>query len=267
VSEFSVLSLNTFGIPFFLSGPRIVRLAQELNRLAPAVLCLQEVQQNAYVPLWQRCLAEYPQVAFEWNTLAPKGGLLTAARHPLLHSRFYPYPNRGRLLSIGFSDWALFKGVLLTEFLIEEQLIVIMNTHMHANYTANWTPRGSMARIQFDQVRFLTSLVQAQPDEALVIVCGDFNFPRSTFLYEHLVRNAGLIDPLAEDPRPTYRPFPLVPSRWSIPLDFMLYRPPQAEAPHFTADIIPVEAASARLPTQRFLTDHHALTLTIHWRK
>jgi endonuclease/exonuclease/phosphatase family metal-dependent hydrolase len=265
VSEFSVLSLNTFGIPFFLSGPRIIRLAQELTRLAPGVLCLQEVQQNAYVPLWQRCLEDYPQTAFEWNSLAPKGGLLTAARHSLVKSQFYPFTNRGRWLSIGFSDWALYKGVLSTEFIVDGQHIVVMNTHLHANYTGNWERKGSFARIQSDQVCYLASLVQAQPPGALVIVCGDFNFPRSTFLYEDLLHQADLIDPLADDPRPTYQPFPLVPSRWSIPLDFMLYRPPQGEIPHLTADIIPVQASSARLPSQRFLTDHYALTLIIQW--
>jgi endonuclease/exonuclease/phosphatase family metal-dependent hydrolase len=263
----SLLSLNTFGVPFFLSLGRIVRLALALERLAPGVLCLQEIQQNAYLPLLRRYLAHYPQLAYQKGGLAPNGGLVTAlhASCPPVESAFHPFPNRGRMLGVGFADWALYKGVLATSMEIEGQAVVVLNTHLHANYAGDWQPKNRLAQIQRDQVQFLAELVRSQPAQALVVACGDFNFPRGTFLYDELMAAGGLVDPLAQDERPTYRPFPLVPRRWALSLDFVLYRSPAGRDLEVGGDILPIEDASRRLPTARFLTDHCALTLEVRW--
>lgn len=265
---FSLLTLNTFGVPFFLSMGRMIRLAAELERLGPTIICLQEIQQNVYIPLLRRYLQHYPQFAYQWGGLAPKGGLLTALHSscPPGESEFHPFPNRGRMLGIGFADWALQKGILTTQVEFEGQQIVVFNTHLHANYAGNWQPKNSLAQVQRDQVQFLAELARAQPAEAVVIVCGDFNFPRQTFLYDEMIASSGLTDPLAQDERPTYRPFPLVPSRWAVSLDFVLYRAPAREEFAACGDIIPVEDTAARLPFRRFLTDHRALTLDLSWR-
>jgi len=264
--EFSLLTINAFGLPILITWRQMANLARELNRIGTEVICLQEVQNNAYLPLLQRRLEGYPYQAFEWRGFAPKGGLFTAARSPIEKSRFYPYPNRGRFLSIGFADWALFKGILVADFEVEGRRIIVMNTHLHANYTAGWQPKNPLARIQLDQVRTLVALIGAQPQDALVVVCGDFNFPRQTFLYDELMSNSGLSDPLAVDPRPTYRPLPMLKSKWTIPLDFVLYRAPQWAGLKITADIMPVDNSTGRSALTRFLTDHCALTLQASWR-
>ena len=60
MNEFSLLSLNTFGIPFFLGWGRLARLASELDNNGTAIICLQEIQQNAYVSLLARSLTTFP---------------------------------------------------------------------------------------------------------------------------------------------------------------------------------------------------------------
>jgi hypothetical protein len=266
MAEFSLLSLNTFGLPMFLGLGRLMRLTRQLDQYSPSVLCFQEIQQNAYVPLLNRGLPDYPHQAFETSLFAPKGGLYTAARLPLREMQFVPYENRGRPFSAGFADWALNKGVLQSRYEVSGQTIIVMNTHLHANYAGAWNPENAMSRIQLDQVRDLAMMVKQQPSDALVIVCGDFNFPRGTFLYDELLELSGLHDPLAEDPRPTYRPFPLLnKTKWAIPIDFVLYRLPAARKLQFEADIIEIEDTSRALRPQRFLTDHNALTLRAHW--
>jgi endonuclease/exonuclease/phosphatase family metal-dependent hydrolase len=266
MASFSLLSLNTFGVPFYLSLTRIKRLAAELSRLAPTVICLQEVQQNAYLPILQRALAEYPHAAFYRNRFAPKGGLFTASVSdcPLVSSLFYPFPNRGKWLSVGFADRALNKGVLVVELEVQDRRVIVMNTHLQANYAGNWLPENPQALIQMDQVKALAELAHSQPDDALVFLCGDFNFPRHTPVYDWFVEHSGMIDSLAEDPRPTYQPFPLVPSRWKIALDYFFYRTPPEGGWNVAADIIPIVNTSARQPIRRFLTDHNALLLKIN---
>src|SRR5581483_2540060 len=213
-----------------------------------------------------RGLPDYPHFAFEMNRFAPKGGLYTAARVPMQSSRFIGYQNRGRALSSGFADWALQKGVLVSRLVVEGLEIIVMNTHLHANYAGNWSPEHPMAQIQQDQVEHLVQLVNEQPAYALVLVCGDFNFPRRSFLYDQLLRETALEDPLFGDTRPTYRPFPLIPSaKFSIPIDFCLVRQPLSRDLTLSADVVHVQDATRRLPHQRFLTDHNALTLQVVW--
>lgn len=264
--SFTMLSLNTFGVPFYLSLGRIKRMAVELNRLAPTVICLQEVQQNALLPLLQRGLGAYSHLAFYRNPLAPKGGLFSASDYtcPMVQSKFYPFPNQGRALSIGFADWALNKGALVINVEVGQRSFVIMNTHLQANYLGDWRASNSQTQIQLDQVQFLIDLVRAQPQDAGVIVCGDFNFPRQSPAYQLMIAQSGLTDALAEDPRPTYLPFPLVPTKkWQIPLDYVFYRIPASEAWTVEPDILPIVDSSAKLQFRRFLTDHCALTLNI----
>jgi endonuclease/exonuclease/phosphatase family metal-dependent hydrolase len=259
---FSLLSLNTFGIPFFLSLGRIKRLASELNRVSPTIVCLQEIQQNIYVPLLEKHLTEYSHLASFRHSYAPKGGLFTASIVSG-SSEFHPFPNRGKPASIGFADWALYKGVLMTTLEIEGQRVVVMNTHLQANYLGNWDLSNEQARIELDQVRFLAELARVQPANAWVFACGDFNFPRATPPYDWMVAESDLTDPLADDPRPTYRPFPLVSAKWQMSLDYFFYRRPAGDQTPVRADIVPIENSTAGWYFQRFLTDHHALVLNI----
>jgi endonuclease/exonuclease/phosphatase family metal-dependent hydrolase len=263
--SFSLLSLNTFGVPFYLSYWRMGPLAAELDRLAPSVICLQEIQQNTYLPLLEKGLAAYPNLAVFKNRFAPKGGLVTAssAACPVVQSAFYPFPHRGKRLSIGFADWALNKGVLLTELEIERRRVIVMNTHLQANYLSDWRPSNTQTQIQLQQVRFLAELARSQPGDAWVFVCGDFNFPPHASAYEGMVAQSGLTDAFDADWRPTYQPFPLVPSRWLITLDYFFYRPPDGEGAAVTGAVLPVINSSARWSFQRFLTDHHALLVNI----
>lgn len=266
MAEFSLLSLNTFGLPLFLGLRRLMRLTNQLDRFGASILCLQEIQQNAYVSFLNRGLPDYPHRAFETSFFAPKGGLFTAARLPLANKRFVAYENRGKLLSAGFADWVLKKGVLVSQFEIENQKVVVMNTHLHANYAGVWNPDNAMSRIQLDQVLHLAAMVKEQPDEAMVIVCGDFNFPRGTFLYDELMNRGQLHDPLAKDPRPTYRPFPLISKdKWTIPIDFVLVRLPKTRELEIHADIVEIADEDQTRSFRRFLTDHNALIIQVRW--
>jgi len=262
--EFSLLSLNTFGVPFFLSWDRLKRLARELERLSPTIICLQEIQQNAYISLLIRNLPSYRYRAIFPHIYAPKGGLGIFSLVPLTWHKFMPYPDHGLRFIIPFADWALFKGVLTVHLQVDGLDIFILNTHMNANYIGDWHRKNPLTLVQRRQVQVLSRLLKAVPAEALAIVCGDFNFPRATSLYEELVTQNGLFDPLRDDPRPTYRPFPLVSSSWKTSLDYILLRLPQGKELNVQADLLTIEDSNGKNKFQRFLTDHHALTLNIY---
>ena len=266
IHEFSLLSINTFGIPFFLSWGRLVRLAGELEQLGTTVICLQEIQQNGYTPLLIRYLPTYPHRAIFPHVYAPKGGLGIFSRAPLIQQRFEPYQDRGLRLLVTFADWALFKGVMIIHLQIDGMDIFVLNTHLNANYIGDWHQKNPLALVQLRQVQRISGLLDDMPAEALIVLCGDLNFPRASFLYEELVSRNGLTDPLRDDPRPTYRPFPLVSPSWKTSLDYVLYRIPAEKEFNLHADILQVEDSTQKSAFQRFLTDHCALTLKISWK-
>jgi len=198
-------------------------LTKLLERLGPTVICLQEIQQNAYTHLLIQYLPTYPNRAIFPHIYAPKGGLGTFSQVRLIQQRFEPYLDRGLRFLITFADWALFKGVLITHVQIDGTDVFVLNTHLNANYSGDWHHKNPLALVQLSQVQKICTLLDEMPVEALIILCGDFNFPRTSFLYEELIGQNGLIDPLHDDPRPTYRPFPLVPSKWRTSLDYILW--------------------------------------------
>jgi endonuclease/exonuclease/phosphatase family metal-dependent hydrolase len=263
--QFSLLTLNAFGLPFYLARRRLPLLIRELQHHPRTVLCVQEVQQNHYLQLFLSGLTGYSHFAFHPSRLAPKGGLLTASQLPLAHSQFLVYRQRGRWLSSAIGDRYLDKGLLAVHLTVGGVAVSVLNTHLNANYSGDWSPANAVARILREQVRQLAHWVHDQPPEALVIVCGDFNFPRDSFLYSELMAESGLTDPLAADPRPTYRPFGPIPAKYALPIDFVLYRAPAGLNLIAAADIFPVEDRAQADARQRFLSDHNALTLNLTW--
>lgn len=265
MGEFSLLSLNTFGIPLYLGWGRLRRMAGELNHLPVTVICLQEVQQNAYVSLIQRGLAGYPHRFSERQRYAPKGGLVLFSRLPFADWRFEVYADRGGLFSISFMESLQHKGIQLANFKLENLSVFVLNTHMNANYGGVWHPANRLTRTLHSQVKQLGRAIQSLPEDALVLVCGDLNFPRNSYLYDELIACNNLLDPLADDPRASYRPFPLAPAKWNTSLDYVLVRQPAGLRVQAQADLIPIEDSAKHHPVQRFLTDHNALVLRVLW--
>jgi len=262
--EFSLLSLNTFGIPFYLGWERLGRLTRQLNELPVTALCLQEIQQNAYAYMIQRGLKSYPYFAFQRHHYAPKGGLATFSRIPYVDQTFEVYTHRGSWHSVSIADWALHKGIQKVSFELDGISFFVLNTHLNANYGGVWALTNHLTRIIYRQVVQLNEAVRSLPKNSAVIVCGDFNFPRNSFLYEELIGPNRLIDPLATDQRHTYRPFPLVPSKWKTSLDYALVRIPENNSLQVHADLIEVEDTTKKGSLSRFLTDHNALLLRIN---
>lgn len=259
---FSLINVNIFGLPLVTMLRRLRALARELDRLDVTVACLQEVQEHRYLRLLLKACTSFSYHAFEPFVYAPKGGLVTLARTPITQAAFTLYRDRGPWYS---TEWPLHKGILATQFHCGPQTIVVLNTHIYANFLGRWNPGSATAHIQLGQVRQLAEVVHSQPVDALVIVCGDFNFPRDSFLYGELIARGGLTDLLAGDPRPTYRPMSWLVRHYALPIDFVLLRDPgwpelQVHADQILGDKVPM--MSGRLG---YLTDHVGLKLDLVW--
>ncbi len=264
MASFRIATFNCFGVPMPSLPRRLVALARELNDHGADVVCLQEVQFHRIRTTLQRLTTGFPHSVYEPFFHAPKGGLLTLSRLPIDTHEYVLYPKRGRRLSPTLADVILHKGALISRIRVAGTPIVVINTHLSANYAGNWDLSHPHARTGRDQLQRLAALVQAQPGDAVVIVGGDFNVPRQSELYYEFIAASGLHDPLAEDMRPTYRPLRGIPARYAAPLDWLLVRYPPELKLHVRSDLF-LEHAVPAAGSTTYLSDHIGIEMTLSW--
>jgi endonuclease/exonuclease/phosphatase family metal-dependent hydrolase len=264
MSAFSLLTFNCYGVPAPGSAARLSLLAQTLNDENVSAVCLQEVQSNRYRRLLQRSAARYPHHAYEPFIHAPKGGLLTLAQMPIIDSEFVLYTERGLWYTPALTDWILHKGILLTRMNCDDLPVVLINTHLTANYTGEWGRRNPFARHEHNQLQQLAALVNALPPENLVLVCGDFNVPRGSWLYDAFLEASGLCDPLQGNMQPTLRPPRAMPARYAAPIDYSLVRAPALPSLKIASRLRFAEKVSYA-GGQQYLSDHSAIELILTW--
>jgi endonuclease/exonuclease/phosphatase family metal-dependent hydrolase len=139
--------------------------------------------------------------------------------------------------------------------------MVIINTHILANYVGDWHRNGMYARYEEKQLKQLARTVKSQPSDAVVIVVGDFNIPRGSRLYRDLLENSGLTDPLAGDLRPTLRVPRGIPSHYALPIDYALVRLPEATPFNVHCDISLTNKYKIHNRRHDYLSDHNAVEI------
>lgn len=261
--SFSLLTLNCFGGYLPNTGRRLLALAEELERRDDQVVCLQEIQLNRYVRLLLKSCGSYPYHVYEPYLQCPKGGLLTLGRIPIKSKQFISYEERGLWYTPMIMDKALHKGMLFTNFEWEKVPIMVINTHLLANYIGDWERYGMYARIEEKQLRQVAEIVRAQPAEAIILVVGDFNIPRGSKLYHDFLARSGLEDPLLGDTRPTHRPPWGIPSRYALPLDYVLIRKPAHHTLKIDCDLCLSGKQRLNGRHSDYLSDHNGINIRI----
>jgi endonuclease/exonuclease/phosphatase (EEP) superfamily protein YafD len=260
---FSLLTLNCFGGYLPGTGSRLLALAQELERRDDQVVCLQEIQLHRYQKILSKACRSFPYHTYEPYLQCPKGGLLTLARTPIKSRQYIPYTERGLWYTPMIMDRLLYKGMLVTTFEWSDTLVTVINTHVLANYVGDWDRRGIYARLEEKQLRQLAETVRSQPGDAIVIVVGDFNIPRGGRLYQDFLKRSELDDPLAGDTRPTHRPPFGLPSRYSLPIDYVLVRKPAGHSLQIDCDLCFSNKQWQNGWRQDYLSDHNGVSLQI----
>lgn len=261
----SIITFNCFGTPTPRTQRRLLTLADALNQSAADIVCLQEVQAHVYRRLLLRACHTFPFAAAERFIHAPKGGLLTLSRLPIAGFDYALYRDRGNMHTPALADWILHKGVLISMLEAQGQKIVMLNTHLSANYRGDWQAENRYVREERGQLQQLAEIVRAQDADAIVLVAGDFNVPRGSALFQDFLQASGLIDPLAGDTRPTYRRMPGLPARFAVPIDFALVRAPHLPGLRLTCDFRFEDQVPLPGGSQSYLSDHVGLELTVTW--
>lgn len=263
--QLTVLTMNCLGLPVTLPGVqrRLQALGRALAGAGADIACLQEVGRWRYLPLLEN--ETWPYAVAQQHPYAPRGGLVTLSRLPVAATEYTTFRSRGAAASLHAAERYQAKGVLGIELELDGRRVVVLNTHLAANYTANWTYTNIFAKVEHAQLLEIAALVNALPPDTLVVVAGDFNVPRGSWLYNEFRTAARLRDPLAGAEEPTYRPLPGMPGRAAQALDHVLVRVPPGSDLEIDAELCFRDPVLLAPGEHGFLSDHLGVRAVLRW--
>lgn len=267
MATLSLLTFNTFAIINWDTPFRVSALAMELDKLEAQVVCLQEIHQHIFRRTLTAATPYHVDAVHAPKRGRPRGGLLTLSRLPVLKHHYVPFVEQGRWYHLELMDRLLEKGILVTQYEVAGLPVIVLNTHIIANYAADYGRTGRPALRQQSQLRQLASDIQALPADALIMLVGDFNLPRDSWLYEEFLEASGMEDTLAGDRRPTYRPLPGVPAHYALPIDFVFIRRPQNLHLTTTSDLCLDRPVKLVGNYHNFLSDHLGIISKFTWEE
>lgn len=264
----TLLTMNCLGLPVPVPGlrRRLGALGRTLAASGADFACLQEVGRWRHLPLLRHDEAIWPHALALDYPYAPKGGLVTLARLPIMTMSYHPFRERGRTASLHATERYQGKGVLSTSLTIEGQPIVVLNTHLAANYRARWSYTDPYTKVERAQLHEIAEMLRSIPADTLVLVAGDFNVPRGSWLYDEFVGMSGLLDPLCTSTEPTYRPMPGMPARAAQALDHILVRAPAGLSFQTEAELCFRDPVWLAHGMSGYLSDHLGVRLTLRWQ-
>lgn len=267
IAELTVITMNCLGLPLPVPGlrRRLQALGKALAATGAHLACLQEVGRWRHLGLLRQDERSWPYALAVAYPYAPKGGLVTLARIPALAPDYHAFREWSSPINMNTPERFQGKGVLQTCVQVGEHSVVVLNTHLAANYSARWTHTNRYARVERAQLKEIAAIVRAVPLDTIVVVAGDFNVPRGSWLYHEFLAATGLRDPLEASTEPTYRPLPGMPERAAQAIDHVLVRTPKELDVTSSSELCFHEPAPLAHGVLGYLSDHLGVRLTLRW--
>lgn len=193
--ELRIISLNTFGAPFFSKSisKRFGLIAETFNKEQPDIICLQEVVLYQHLKLLKATLKNYPYCSYKRFLLGPKGGLVIFSKLPVESTVFFDFTDRGSLRNKSVVGRIMRFGILGIR--IKDAPITIFTTHLIPNSDGVWTRNNRFTKYLQSQLFQLSGVIADERRwKRDIILAGDFNIQPDTFLYEEFLKNSGLTD-------------------------------------------------------------------------
>jgi len=240
---------------------RLDAIGRLLDESANDVLCLQEVTRRGSIGQLRRLLPSFGPPAFQPFRIAVMGGLVTFARHPIERSEYEVFQARGLRWDISWADRLLRKGFLTSSLHLDALPVIVINTHLLANYDEDWTPGNRYVRQQVSELEQLAEAIERLDKRALLLVAGDLNVPFETPMLEQFMARCGLRDVFASPAPSTIHQS--APGRPPLAIDHILYRHPSGRKIAAIAGLRFVEPVQLSDGRTAHASDHFAVEAEI----
>ncbi len=254
--SFRLLTLNTLWRP--AARARLEAIAPDLDSSGIDFICLQEVVYRHHVMLLENRLGSYQPAVSRPFALWAIGGLVSFARQPIEKSSYEVFTRRGDWWNIGAADRLLRKGFLTSWLHIGHLPLVVINTHLIANYDQDWSSGNRYVRHQEAELDQLATAIGRLDRDALLIVAGDFNVPQASPMFKEFMAGCGLRNASGVGATlPTWRPPGS--SEGTIVIDHILYRTPPGLVVEVTARLRFESRVRLADGSATFASDHLAI--------
>jgi endonuclease/exonuclease/phosphatase family metal-dependent hydrolase len=246
VVRLSIVSLNACGLPWVRPSfaARAEAFCRHVEELGADIVNLQEVHTPGRLALVRSLLPSMPYVAYRPGLLRqPRGDVVTFSRHPLEPAGYTSFAGTTR------DPRAAAKGVLVSRL----PDLTVVNAHLTANKSGDWTPAGRFYPMHQAQLRRLHEACRAVPGNA--VLTGDFNIAADSDLHAEVTDGGGWVDAFADDGRATFQAAFLPPGAVTRRIDFVLLRGPVTV--HETRLLFTEPAAMAG--REAYVSDHVGL--------
>ncbi len=190
-----VATLNTWSLP----GP-LARHTRERMRAIGTALPDLDVDLIAFQEVWtgasrSTLITDAARAGYTHSWHKPEvfggSGLLVVSRLPFREVHFEPFVARGFAERIQHMDYYSGKGFVFITVETAEGPIVLLDTHLHANYALPGEPDDYVG-VRAAQIIQISSAIAQLTDP--VIAVGDFNLVESEDAYRMLLGLSGLTD-------------------------------------------------------------------------
>jgi exonuclease III len=184
----AVLTFNVNGIPRlpFYSDDKtenMAKIGRWLMQLDPSpdIICLQEVWTTNYY----RTLARILKKEYKYSHFS-NGGLALFSKFQVMPIRFSPFRACGDWFNWN-CEWISGKGVMYARINIDQTILHLYNTHLHANYD----PGSELERYTLVQSAELLTYIRDQGHKTSdkIIICGDLNMGKDSPCYKFITRH------------------------------------------------------------------------------
>lgn len=226
------------------------------------LVCLQEVTFKRHARLLASRMPSYRPPLYRSVALGVMGGLVTFARADVKRQSYEIFRRRGDWGNLGTFDRLARKGFLTTWFEVGGEPLILVNTHLLANYDEDWSPRNRYAVQQLDELGQLADALCNLERKALLLVAGDFNVPAAHPMLAEFMSRTDLHNS-AETAAATYRS--IRPDAPDQQIDHILYRPPQGASIAATSKLHFEEELPVTGGRTLFASDHFGVEAALEY--
>ncbi len=142
MATLSLLTFNTFAILNWDTPFRVSALALGTGKAQGRDCLSTRDPPTSLSPHPHRCYPLPCRCHSCTQTRSPRGGLLTLSRLPVVTHNYVPFAEQGRWYHLELMDRMLDKGILVTHYEVAGLPLIVVNTHILANYAADYARTG-----------------------------------------------------------------------------------------------------------------------------